>query len=38
VCSCPSCNQEKGSTYWREFITRFNNPLREQIIANYTNG
>ena len=38
VCSCASCNQEKGSLYWREFITRFDNPLREQIILNYTNG
>ena len=38
VCSCSSCNQEKGSTHWREYVARYNNPLREHIIINYTNG
>ena len=38
VCACERCNQEKGSTNWREFITRYNNPLRELIISNYTHG
>jgi len=38
VAACISCNQEKGSMYWRDYITRFNNPLRELLITNYTNG
>ena len=38
VCACRRCNQEKGSSNWREFMSRFNNPLRELIITNYTNG
>jgi 5-methylcytosine-specific restriction endonuclease McrA len=38
VCACSRCNQEKGSSHWKEFIAPFNNPLREQLITNYTNG
>jgi 5-methylcytosine-specific restriction endonuclease McrA len=38
VAACIRCNQEKGSMYWREYITRYDNPLRELIIQNYTNG
>ena len=38
VCACLQCNQEKGSTYWRDFIVKFDNPLRELIISNYTNA
>ena len=37
VCACQSCNQEKGSTNWKEFISRFQNPLREHIILSHTN-
>ena len=35
VPACIKCNQEKGSSYWREYISRHRNPLREQLIANY---
>ena len=38
VAACISCNQEKGSTNWRVYIARFDNPLRELLITNYTNG
>ena len=37
VCACAQCNQEKGSTDWKEFIAPFNNPLREHIILSHTN-
>ena len=35
VCSCVRCNQEKGSSYWKDYISRHGNPLREQLITNY---
>ena len=38
VCACQACNQEKGSTNWRDFIAKFNQPLREHIIFTHTNG
>jgi len=37
VCACQSCNQEKGSTNWKDFISQFQNPLREHIILSHTN-
>ena len=35
VPACLCCNQEKGSTNWKSFIERFNNPLREHIIKSH---
>ena len=35
VCACFKCNQEKGTTDWRKFIARFNNPLREALISQH---
>ena len=35
VCACFKCNQEKGTTNWKAFITRFNSPLREQILKQH---
>ena len=35
VCACFKCNQEKGTTDWQSFIAKFNNPLREQILASH---
>ena len=35
VCACLACNQDKGSNHWKEFISRYGNPLREQLIADY---
>jgi 5-methylcytosine-specific restriction endonuclease McrA len=38
VCACQKCNQEKGTLHWRDFMSHFNNPIREQLILNHTNG
>ena len=35
VCACFTCNQDKGTDYWRDFITRFDNPLREHLNAQH---
>jgi 5-methylcytosine-specific restriction endonuclease McrA len=35
VCACHKCNQDKGTTPWRDFISHFNNPLREQLINSH---
>ena len=35
VCACFKCNQDKGTDYWRDFITRFDNPLREHLITQH---
>ena len=35
VCACFKCNQEKGTIHWRQFIARFNNPLREYLILQH---
>ena len=35
VCACFKCNQDKGTTNWREFIDQFNNPLRTNLIAQH---
>ena len=35
VCACLRCNQQKGSQDWKLFIAQFNNPLRQQILADY---
>tara|TARA_B100001057_G_C22434992_1_gene788932 strand:+ start:337 stop:657 length:321 start_codon:yes stop_codon:yes gene_type:complete len=33
--ACVKCNQEKGSKNWQEYISKFNNPLREHIIKQH---
>ena len=38
VPACRKCNQEKGSQHWKSFISQFNNPVRELIIQEHTNG
>lgn len=38
VCSCVRCNQEKGTNNWKQFMQRYGNPLREQILADYIYG
>ena len=35
VCACLQCNQDKGSNDWKDFIERYGNPLRKQLIADY---
>ena len=35
VCACKKCNREKGTTNWRVFIERFQNPLREHLIESH---
>ena len=35
VCACFQCNQDKGTLDWRQFISRFDNPLRVSLIAQH---
>ena len=35
VCACFKCNQDKGTLDWRQFISRFDNPLRVSLIAQH---
>ena len=32
VACCKRCNQEKGTTHWKQFINKHSNPLREHLI------
>jgi 5-methylcytosine-specific restriction endonuclease McrA len=37
VCCCRACNQEKGTTHWKQFIQQHSNPLREYLILQHIN-
>ena len=37
VACCKACNQEKGTTHWKQFIHKHSNPLREHLILQHIN-